>query len=195
MPPARHVHLPNASASWKLIMQSGAGLSVTVGLTLSSFIAAELKLTERDQLVIEALVLDGMPVDDPAAAVINNGSRLALAAGLPGIAGLAMKKNSAVRGLRGAITHKGSGEVKPGAGRVTLFLYSLTLPALGGHFLKKGIFVTPAQFKRYARFAPENICRLGSRHLTVSDFTKELSLDETPDELFLTAIITESLHD
>lgn len=195
MPPALQVHLPHASASWKLIMQSGAGLPVTVGLPLSSFIATELELTEQDQLVIEALVLDGMPVDDPATAVINNGSRLALAAGLPGIAGLAMKKNSAVRALRGGITHKGPSEAKPGPGRVTLFLYSLTLPALGGHFLKKGIFVTPDQFKRYARFAPDNICRLGSRCLTVADFTKELSLDETPDELYMTAIITESSND
>lgn len=176
-------------------MQSGAGLSVTVGLPLSSFLVSELELTESHQRVVEALMLDGMPVDDPASAVINDGARLALAAGLPGIAGLAMKANSAVRGLRNSITHRGPTEASPAAGRVTLFLYSLTLPVLGGHFLKKGIFVTLAQFTRYARFAPGDICRLEGRPLTVAELARELSSGDAPGELFMTANVTEAVNE
>ena len=190
MQTARSVHIPNASESWKLLMQSGVGLPVTVGLPLAAFLSSELGLADQDQNLIEALVLDGMPVDDPSTAVIEDGSRLALAAGLPGIAGLAMKKNSAVRGLRGTITHRSLEEANPRAGRVTLALYSLVLPALGGHFLKKGFFISPAQFQRYARFAPDDICRFGDREVSASDLAQELSAGQTPEELFLTASIT-----
>ena len=195
MQPARPIHIPDASASWKLIMQSGVGLPVTVGLPLSAFLISELELTERDQSLIEALVLDGMPVDDPATAVIEDGSRLALAAGLPGIAGLAMKKNSAVRALRGTITHRSRGAANPRAGRITLALYSLVLPALGGHFLKKGILITPAQFQRYARFAPDDICRFEGGQMSASELTRDLSARETAEEIFLTALITEAGND
>lgn len=190
-----HVHIPNASSSWKLIMQSGIGLSVTVGLPLSAFLTAELGLTDQSQQLIEAFLLDGMPVDDPSTAVVENGSRLALAAGLPGIAGLAMNKNSAVRALRGTITHRSSKVAEPIRGRMTLALYSLVLPALGAHFLKRGIFISPGQFIRYARFAPGNACQLGDRHLTVSDLAGELSSAEMAEELFMTAIVTDAEND
>ncbi len=188
MQETRHVHIPGASASWKLIMQSGVGLSATVGLPLSVFLASELELTEKELDFIDVLLIDGMPVDDPSQAVIEEGSRLALAAGLPGIAGLAMKKNSAVRALRGGITHRRHTEAKPATGRVTLALYSLVLPALGGHFLRRGIYVSAGQFKRYARFAPGDICQLDDRSLTASEFAGELSSAEN-HELFLTAIV------
>ena len=173
-------------------MQSGVGLPVTVGLPLATFLSSELDLTERDQNLIEALLLDGMPVDDPATAVIEDGSRLALAAGLPGIAGLAMNKNSAVKALRGAITHKNREETRPRAGRVTLALYSLVLPALGGHFLKKGLFISPSQFQRYARFASDDLCIFDDRQASASDLAHELSAAQTPEDLFLTAIIAEA---
>lgn len=195
MEPARPVHIPRASDSWKLIMQSGVGLPATVGLPLSDFFDSELELTAQDQTAIEALVLDGMPVDDPSAAVIEDGARLALAAGLPGIAGLSMKKNSAVRALRGGITYQNRADINPRNGRITLALYSLVLPALGGHFLKKGILVSPAQFTRYARFAPDDLCLTADRRLAASALVRELSSADESDELFLTAIITEGQSD
>ncbi len=223
MEQSKPVHIPKASASWKLIMQSGVGLSATVGLPLSEFFVSELKLTDMDQKAIEALVLDGMPVDDPSTAVIEDGARLALAAGLPGIAGLSMKKNSAVRALRGGITYRNREETRPRSGRITLALYSLVLPALGAHFLERGILVSPAQFKRYARFAPDDLCLTDDRELTAADLALELSTAAEPAprggntppqrqcglrgsagygqnrpltaELFLTAIIAEGQSD
>lgn len=195
MSTAKHIYIPRASGAWKLLMQSGVGLSVTVGIPLSDFFTGELALSEEQQKIIEAMVLNGMPVDDPSAAVIEDNSRLALAAGLPGIAGLAMKKNSAVRALRGGITHRGLEHVDPKAGRVTLALYSLVLPALGGHFLQRGITISHAQFRLYAQFAPGDFCEFEGRRLSVADLLAELSALPETEEFLFTAIEAEAAGD
>ncbi|MDR2945573.1 MAG: hypothetical protein LBV79_02340 [Candidatus Adiutrix sp.] len=192
MEAVRTVDIPRASAAWKLIMQSGVGLAVTVGVPLSEFFTAELGLTAQAQQLIEALVLDGMPVDDPATAIIEDQARLAFAAGLPGIAGLSMKKNSAVRALRGGITYRSHEAAHPHSGRITLALYSLVLPALGGHFLRRGIWVTPEQFIRYARFAPDDLCLADGRRLPAADLARELAA--AADELLFTAVIADGPH-
>lgn len=179
------LHIPRARGTWKLIMQSGVGLLVTVGIPLSDFFTGELALSDDEQKNIEAMVLDGMPVDDPAAAVIEDNSRLALAAGLPGIAGLAMKKNSAVRALRGGITHRGLEHANPRPGRVTLALYSLTLPALSENFLRRGIIISRAQFCLYAPFALDDICIFEGREASAADLYQEFSrLTEGGEMLF-----------
>lgn len=181
-----HIHIERASPSWKLIMQSGVGLSVTVGIPLADFLSSELGLSAKSQVFIDSVILDGMPVDDPTTAIVADGSRLALAAGLPGIAGLAMKRNSAVKALRGPITHMKKEEPKPQPGRITLALYSLVLPALGGHFLQKGLLVTPAQFSRYARFAPDDQCLFKGLTLSASCLAAELLSSDCSDDLLIT---------
>ncbi len=186
----KRLHIPQASPAWALIMQSGVELAATVGLPLADFLNSQLELTGEQQGRIEALVLDGMPVDDPARALIHDGSRLALAAGLPGIAGLAMKKDSAVKALRGPITHVKTEPASPRPGRVTLALYSLVLPVLGPHFLRKGVLITPAQFARYARFSPDDPCEFAGRLQASSDLARELSAGDSPAEFFFTVSMT-----
>ena len=170
-------------------MQSGVGIRATVGLPLADFLTEELQLSEDDQSFIDALVLDGMPVDDPSVAIVPDGARLALAAGLPGIAGLAMKKNSAVKALRNTITHAGSTVAAPAPGRITLALYSLVLPRLAAHFLRRGVVINPAQFTRYARFSPDAFCLYGDLETTASRIVDEMSLERYAGELLFTAVI------
>ncbi len=190
---ARPLHLERANPTWKLIMQSGVDLVCTVGLPLNDFMRRELDLTPDQQCLAEALVLDGMPVDDPNTAIVPDGARLALAAGLPGIAGLAMKKDSGVKVLRATITHLKQEEADPRPGHITLCLYSLVLPVLAGHFLRRGVVIRRAQLERYARFSPDDVCRLGPRTLTVGNLVQELAADPaSPETFLLTADIDES---
>ncbi|MDR2892717.1 MAG: hypothetical protein LBV80_06500 [Deltaproteobacteria bacterium] len=154
------IEIPHANPAWKLIMQSGARLDCTVGITLSELLRHELALSDEQLAPVDTLILDGMPVDEPEKTVVPDNSRLALACALPGIAGLAMKKGSAVRGLRYHITHGLDESSAPHSGWISLFLYSLTLPQLAGHFLTRGIIVGADQIIRYARFAPEDRCHL-----------------------------------
>ena len=152
------LHIPKAHSAWGLILQSGAVIACTVGVPLTTLLRSELGLSATQLRPVDVLLLNGMPVDDPDKAVVPDDARLALAAGLPGIAGLAMKSGSAVRALRSGITHTRGEEANPHPGAILLSLYSLVLPLLAGHFLQRGIMAGLAQILRYARFAPEDRC-------------------------------------
>lgn len=185
------IRIENASPSWKLIMQSGVGVPCTVGLPVAAFLTDELRIPEPALARTDTILLNGMPVDDIAAAVVPDGARVALAAGLPGIAGLAMKRGSAVRALRGGITYKdeAAGEATPdlksgpAPGRVTLLLYSLTIEMLGAHFLRRGVVVTAEQFRRYSRFAPDDVCFLSEERMKSAEVPH--SIEQTNHAEFL----------
>lgn len=171
----RPITIAEAAAPWKLIMQSGVGLARTVGLPLAEFLSDQLELAPEQLALADALVLDGMPVDDPKTAIVPDGSRLALAAGLPGIAGLAMRSDSAVKVLRATITHLKQETAAPRPGRVTLSLYSLVLPLLAGHFLSRGVLIRAEQFQRYARFAPDDQCLFESQSWPAEELAARLA--------------------
>jgi len=160
-----HLHIPEASPSWGLILQSGVRIASTVGIPLHLLLRRELELTEDQLRSVDVLIMDGMPVDDQKKTIVPDRARLALAAGLPGIAGLAVKQGSAVRALRAGITHTPGGDPHPRSGTICLSLYSLVLPLLAGHFLRRGVMVEAAQVLRYVHFAPADRCLLDNSRL------------------------------
>ena len=168
--------IPSADPAWKLLMQSGAIIHCTVGISMDRLLREEFGLSDEQLAPVDALLLDGMPVDEPESTVVPNQARLALASGLPGIAGLAMRKGSPVRGLRSGITHTGREAACPRPGQVSPSLYSLTLPQLAGHFLARGVIVDSAQLLRYARFAPTDECLLNGRPIRADELAKRLGI-------------------
>lgn len=170
------LHLPNANPAWRLLLQSGVGIACTVGIPLASLLRDELGLSDDQLRPVDALLLNGMPVDEPETAIVPDGARVALAAGLPGIAGLAMKSGSAVRALRSGITHTGNEAPLPRPGTILLSLYSLVLPLLGGHVLRRGVLVKPSQLMRYARFAPDDQAELNGHDNSAGE--RALSMPE-----------------
>lgn len=169
-----NILVPLASPAWRLLLQSGVVLKCLTGIPLSLLLREEFGLSAGQLALVETYLLDGLPVDDPEDTPVYDGSRLALAAGLPGITGLAMKSGSAVRGLRAGIApvkHEQSG---PAEGRIILSLYSLVLPALAGHFLERGLEVEPAQLLRYARFAPADRCLVDGKEVVAEELQSAL---------------------
>jgi|GEM_PF-3472014 len=173
-PAARSILIERAGTPWKLIMQSGVGLHCIVGLPMAELLSNQLGLSPEQLALADALILDGMPVDDPKAAIVPDGARVALAAGLPGIAGLSMRSDSAVKVLRATITHLKQEEPDPRPGRVLVYLYSLVLPLLAEHFLSRGVLIKGDQFHRYARFAPDDLCLFESQTLPASELAWKL---------------------
>ena len=177
-PPSQHtVTIEEASQSWGLVMQSGVIVPCTVGIPLKTHLCEEFSLTPAQTSRIDVMLLDGKPVDAPETAIVPRGARLALAAGLPGIAGLAMKSGSAVRGLRPSITfrHNEVELVTPEPGEVGLALFSLALSMLAGHFLARGIVVRAEQFARYARHAQNETCFVCGQKRSVAEALEELA--------------------
>jgi hypothetical protein len=136
--------------------------------------------------------LDGKPVDAPEAAIVPHGARLALAAGLPGIAGLAMKSGSAVRGLRPGITFREGGAEAPAPGEVELALFSLALGMLAGHFLARGVILRVGQLARYAGRYGDAPCLLGGQKRTVTGALEELALLPEDTPVLLVARLTKT---
>lgn len=187
----RRIHIEPASVAWGLLFQSGVGIAATVGRSVSEFLRQELGLNEEQLAGLDSIVLDGQPVDDPAAAVVTDGARLALAAGLPGIAGLALRSDSPIKALRARLGAGRTEETAPRPGRVTLCLYSLAQGQLAAHFLRRGLWVTSEQLQRYGRFAPRDSAHLDSRPLTVGVLLGELTEASVPAEFFLTGEMAE----
>lgn len=183
------LHIPDANPAWKLLLQSGVGMACTVGIPFMDLLRDELGLSDDQLRPVDALLLDGMPVDEPETAIVPDGARIALAAGLPGIAGLAMKSNSAVRALRSGITHTGDAVPHPHPGSVVLSLYSLVLPLLGGHILRRGALVGPSQLVRYARFAPDDHALLNGTVLSMPELEQAVAAMPESTVFLLTAAL------
>lgn len=183
------LHIPEANPAWKLLLQSGVGIDCTVGIPFTSLLRDELGLNDDQLRPVDALLLDGMPVDEPETVIVPDGGRIALAAGLPGIAGLAMKSGSAIRALRSGITHPGGKAPCPRPGSILLSLYSLVLPLLGAHILRRGVLVDPPQLLRYARFAPEDRVVINGTLLSMQELEQAVSTMPENTVFLLTAAL------
>ncbi len=179
------LHIPDAGSGWELIMQSGVAVACMVGVSLKRLLEEEFALPADLLARIDVLLLDGKPVDTPAETIVRNGVRLAMAAGLPGIAGLAMRSGSAVRGLRPGITHaQADDDPAPvsGPGCIELALFSLALPFLAPHFLARGVIVSAVKLPPYLRPALTRRCVLNGRETTPETAAQQLTAlgGETP---------------
>lgn len=181
------VHIPHADPSWELIMQSGVNIPCTVGIPLAELLHEEFGLSPGQLAPVDVLLLDGMPVDEPENCIVPDAARIALASGLPGIAGLAMKKGSAVRGLRSGITHTQVTQAAQRPGIVSLALYSLTLPLLAGHFLERGVILSKEQFLRYARLTQHSDYQLEDRPVQLTSLEENFAALPASASVLMTA--------
>jgi hypothetical protein len=184
-PPQIVMVIESAAQGWGLVMQSGVRVSCAVGIPLKTLLREEFGLAPEQIGGIDVMLLDGKPVDEPEAAFVPHGARLALAAGLPGIAGLAMKSGSEVRGLRSGITFtqgKAEAPTTAGSGEVELALFSLALAMLAGHFLARGVILRAEQLVRYAGRNRNDACLFCGQRLSVAEALDELARlpEDTP---------------
>ena len=184
MPPQLTVIIESANQNWGLIMQSGVSVPCTVDIPLKKLLHEEFGLTPEQTRRIDVMLLDGKPVDTPETVIVPDGARLALAAGLPGIAGLSMKSGSAVRGLRPGITFRqDEAEMPtPSPGKVELALFSLALGLLAEHFLARGVILRVVQLANYARRAKDEPCLFCGQQGSITGVLKELERlpEDTP---------------
>lgn len=170
--PAEHTLLiPNAGEGLGLILQAGALVDCLTWLPLTRLLDEEFMLDKKSLSQLDVFFLDGKPVDDPDSALVPDGSRLALAGGLPGIAGLAMRKGSALAGLRPGITfiQEDFDPREPTPGRLEIALFSLALRLVSGHFLKRGVLVDAGRLLPYLRPALAGDITVDGRNLSLDD--------------------------
>ena len=129
---------------WEMGLLEGVDIETTIGGSIMECLTIDLGLHESYiNSNIDAVFLDGHPVDDIDAAIITENNRLALAGALPGAAGIAMRRGSPVAALRGDITFAPCSSEEKHRGLVTLRIFGLVLRDIGAHVLARSVFMEP----------------------------------------------------
>ena len=125
-------------------LQSGFVVTgVEVGCSVRTFIAAQLGMSQEFiNDCISTTFLDGKPVDDLDAAVVRDGSRLALSSALPGLVGATMRSGGVLASLRSSITYKETGICTGGNGTIHVKLFNMVMEEAGPDLLRTGILVS-----------------------------------------------------
>jgi hypothetical protein len=168
-------------ARFFLLLQQGVTIRRRVGCTVDSFLRQELGAGPGTVEMIQSVILGGKPVDDIAAAIVRDGSTLALSAAMPGLVGATMRRGGAYSSLRGSITYRETGEARPaGEGWVTVKLFNLLMAELGPSLLQGQVLVAAPVLLGLVADLPEEFWR-GCRR--VSHDRRRIERGQLLDEL------------
>jgi hypothetical protein len=134
-----------------------AGASVEDFLCRACGIARDY-LRERVQTVF----LNGKAIDNLAAAVVIDGSTLALSAAMPGLAGAMLRKGGAYAAMRRQISHTSLDESRAsGPVSVRIKLFNLVARELGPGFLEQGVLIHGADLQDFFRRQDRGFGKIG----------------------------------
>jgi len=150
---------PDGIPSFFPLLQKGFRVKARVGVSVQTFLGDHFGLSPeylRDR--VKTVFLDGKAVDDLAETRILDGSRLALSAALPGLAGAVLRRGSPFAGLRSRVV-EGEKDLPgtPEEGFVYLKIFNLLLPELGPLVLRKGILISREDFQEFWESLPGDI--------------------------------------
>jgi hypothetical protein len=150
------VNEPNV-ARFVLMFQKGMRIRSRVGCSVDAFLREELGAGPAMIEKIQSIMLDGKPVDDIGAAVVHDGSVIALSAAMPGLVGATLRRGGAYSSFRSAITYHENGMAcAPGVGWVSIKLFNLLMAELGPGLLRHGVLINAADLTDFfAEQSPE----------------------------------------
>ena len=141
------------------LIQSGFIVKAVTDVSIKSFLCHQMGLPEDYfEERIQTLFLDSKPVDDVETACIKDGSRLALSAAMPGVAGALFRKGGRYSTMRKGISYNSQDVISDEkSGWVTIKLFNLVLKELGPFFLSKGVWLAGKAVKDFFSQPPENL--------------------------------------
>ena len=138
------------------LLQRGFSFGALVGCSIKELLCEQLGIDEEYVTRrISTIFLDGKPVDDIDAVLVDDGAVLSLSAAMPGLVGAAMRKGGTYAYLRDSITareNSGCQAAKPGIVRMKLF--NMVMEELGAVFLGRGIIVSVTELTGFFRDQP-----------------------------------------
>jgi len=134
------------------LLEKGVVLPAVTGCTLREFLCGQLGLSQAYlEQRIQTLFLDARPVDDVDAAVIRDGSTIALSAAMPGILGATMRKGGRYAAFRRGISQRAEEKRSSAAsGRVTVKMFNMVARELGGRLLESGVEIHGRDLRQIA---------------------------------------------
>jgi hypothetical protein len=133
------------------ILRKGIKVEGNVGLSLGDFLRMEMGMSpEYIEGRIQTIFLNGRPVDNVEAAVVEDGDTLALSASMPGLVGVTMRKGGHLAGFRSEISYDETKKVRgPGRGTVLIKLFNLLAKEMAPLFLEHGVIVEGEDLYRF----------------------------------------------
>ena len=150
--------------------EHGFKLQIKTDLTIRELLCQHLGISgDYVDNRIQTIFLDGKSVDDVDSAWVENGSKLALSAAMPGLVGVTFRKGGFYASLRNTITYsKTETSVAKGDGEIILKFFNMVAKELGPAFLKNGIMIDGNTFQNFARRNAEYL-KASSRSIQLND--------------------------
>ncbi|WP_052812677.1 hypothetical protein [Desulfonatronum thioautotrophicum] len=149
----------DAPELFSLLLQGGFLMPVPEPCTLREFLCELVGVcgvyTEK---TIQTIFLDGLAIDDLDTALIRPGSRLALSAAMPGLAGATMRRGGYYRKMREGISQRSLESAQDQAKdpfRLQVRLYNMVGRDLAGLFLHQGILTPSSDFRQFLMSQPQ----------------------------------------
>ena len=172
------------------LTERGFRLKIAASLSIRELLCKHLGISEDyvDNR-IQTIFLDGRPVDDVDTASIQNGSKLALSAAMPGLVGITLRKGGFYASLRSTISYsKTEASIVKDEGEIVLKFFNLVAKELGPVFLQKGIMVEGKTFQNLVLQTADDLKAAGSSiYLNGEqvDIVKLLEMNWENTEIFL----------
>lgn len=133
------------------LLERGFAVNIEASLSIRELLCRQLGISEEyvDNR-IQTIFLDGRPVDNIDTAWVEDGSRLALSAAMPGLVGATFRKGGFYASLRDTISYtKTENSILKGAGEIMLKLFNMVAKELGPDFLAKGIRIEGSALQNF----------------------------------------------
>lgn len=145
------------------LLRTGVGVAIPCALSVRSLLCDLLGLDPGFvEQRVATLFLNNSPVDDLDATLVSPGDTLALAAAMPGVAGMTMRRNSPIKTMRADITcARTAAEAGPDpAGTVTLKLFNFIALEAGPALLAQGVLAPAPALAQALRDNSRHVLRL-----------------------------------
>jgi hypothetical protein len=133
------------------LLGQGFRIQATTGCSIKELLHAQLGIHEDyiDQR-IQTIFMNSKVVDDMAAAVVIQGSTLALSGAMPGLVGAILRSGGYLAAMRSQISHtKSESTSEQTSSTITLKLLNMVVKELGPNFLQNGVGIRGSQFKEF----------------------------------------------
>lgn len=150
---------PSAMGVFYPLLQRGVRVKAEKGSSIKALLCDTMGVSPDyvDQR-IQTIFLEGKPVDDPASTVLEEGSRIALSAAMPGLAGATLRKGGFFALMRSQISHRPEDSA---ATRETCFvmvrLFNMVSKELAPNVLAAGIWLTGEEIRELLDQTSDNM--------------------------------------
>jgi hypothetical protein len=168
----------------------GFKLKIKAGLSIRELLCVHLGISDDYfENRIQTIFLDGMPVDNVDTAWVDDDTRIALSAAMPGLVGATFRKGGPYASFRSTISYsKAKKPLVKGDVKINVKLFNMIAKELGPVFLQKGIIIEGITFQKFLIHNLEDIkgaCISIQLNSAKSELAKLIEMDWENMEVFL----------